>query len=120
MIIRPFLPHEIEAYLEIRRQGLINNPDAFLTTLEGFERQPRSFYERRLQNNHDSADIQMLCAFDSDRPAGMMGLIRSSRLKQRHIAWIVAVYVDPHYRGTRHRRQIARRMYSAWARNGRG
>lgn len=99
--IREFLPTEIEAYSKIRSRALRENPEAFLTTEQGFLNRPKSQLADRLKRNYESPDECMLCAFDGDEPIGMMGVIRARAEKMRHIAGVIAVFVAPEYRGQR-------------------
>lgn len=107
--IREFLPTEVEAYRKIRLRALRENPEAFLTTEEGFLNRPISELSARLKRNYESPDECMLCAFDGDEPVGMMGVIRASAEKMRHIAGVIAVFVAPEYRG----QQIGGRLLDA-------
>lgn len=97
--IREFHPDEIDLYMQIRLEALETNPHAFGSTAVDFKRQPRTFYQKRLQNNYESADIVMLVALDKNRPIGMMGVVRNSHPKRLHTATVTAVFVSPAYRG---------------------
>lgn len=97
--IREFLPTEIEKYSKIRLRALRENPEAYLTTEQGFLDRPKSQHQARLRQNYDSPNECMLCAFDGDEPIGMIGVIRASREKITHIAGVIAVFVAPEYRG---------------------
>jgi ribosomal protein S18 acetylase RimI-like enzyme len=97
--IREFLPTEIADYCKIRLRALEENPEAFLTTAQGFRNRPKSEHLARLQRNYDSPNECMLGAFDGVEPVGMMGVIRAGSEKMQHIAGVVAVFVAPEYRG---------------------
>ena len=99
MEFREFAPDDLDIYMQIRLEALETNPDAFGSTAEDFKRQSRDFHQRRLRNNYESADLAFLCALDENRPIGMIGIVRNTHAKNRHIATIVGVYVTPSARG---------------------
>ena len=99
MEIREFTPDDLELYMQIRLEALETNPDAFGSTAEDFKRQSPDFHQRRLKNNYESADLVFLCALDENRPIGMIGVVRNTHAKNRHIATVIAVYVTPSARG---------------------
>lgn len=98
--IRQFIPDEagIAAYRKIRSEALETNPEAFMTTADGFAKRTDHQVELRLKANFASPDQLMIGAFDGDDPVGMMGLIRSSYTKQAHVAHIIAVFVSVSHR----------------------
>ena len=99
MIIREFSPDDVDAYCKIRLEALETDPDAFGRTAEEFKSRSHEFYVQRVQNNYASADIVTLGAFVDNQPVGMMGIIRKSNPKLRHIVEVFGVYVSPESRG---------------------
>lgn len=99
IVIRPFLPTEVEAYYAIRLAALRSNPEAFMTTADDFASRPRAMIASQLRQNYDSPRQAMLGAFAEATAVGMIGVIGNDSGKRQHIAAIIAVYVASDYRG---------------------
>jgi ribosomal protein S18 acetylase RimI-like enzyme len=92
--IRRLVPADAPAYREIRLRGLREHPEAFTSSFEEDVVKPIATTEARLAADGDTA---MWGAFVDAVLAGGIGLIRERRLKNRHKADIVAMYVLPEY-----------------------
>ena len=75
-------------------RGLREHPEAFTSSFEEDVVKPIAATEARLAADGDTA---MWGAFVDGALAGGIGLMRERRLKNRHKADIVAMYVIPEY-----------------------
>lgn len=95
MQIRRLDADDAPAYRALRLRGLKDHPDAFTSGHEEDAAQPMEFTHRRLR-----ADAQTLWgAFDGDALVGIVGLDRELRIKNRHKASVVGMYVAPEAAG---------------------
>ena len=79
-------------YRELRLRGLREHPEAFTSSFEEDAAKPLAATEARLAADGDTL---MFGAFVDGMLAGGIGLSRERRLKNRHKADIVAMYVLP-------------------------
>lgn len=94
MTIRRLGPADAPVYREFRLRGLREHPEAFTSSYEEDVSKPLAATEARLKADGDTA---MWGAFVDGVLAGGIGLLRETRLKNRHKADIVAMYVLPEY-----------------------
>ncbi|WML49964.1 GNAT family N-acetyltransferase [Neobacillus sp. PS3-34] len=88
-------PGHAEAYLELRLEGLKNNPEAFGSSYEEEKHYSADLYRSRLES--DSTFI--FGAFEGDQLIGVVTLLKEQKLKMKHKAGIFAMYVSPEKRG---------------------
>ena len=99
--IRLLTPQDTDAYVEIRREMLVDSPLSFVTAPEEFEANIDEVVGRFHKSEHPIAG-----AFVDGRLRATAGLYRSPRLKCRHRANIWGVYVGPELRGKGIGRQV--------------
>lgn len=83
-------------YREFRLRGLREHADAFTSSFEEENLRVPADTEKRLS---PAGDTVMWAAFVDGAMAGVVGLNRETRLKNRHKATLVAMYVAPEYQG---------------------
>jgi ribosomal protein S18 acetylase RimI-like enzyme len=93
--IRRLGPGDATAYRALRLRGLKEHPDAFTSSYEEDCAKPLAATERRLAP--DSADV-VYGAFAAGTLAGVAGLAREPRAKNRHKALVFGMYVAPEHR----------------------
>ena len=96
MEIRRLEVSDAPLYRAFRLRGLREHPDAFTSSFEEESRRPLADSEKRLA----AATAEKLWgAFVNGEMAGMVGLSRETRLKNRHKATLVGMYVAPKHTG---------------------
>jgi ribosomal protein S18 acetylase RimI-like enzyme len=103
MEIRRLEVSDAPVYREFRLRGLHEHADAFTSSFEEVSLQPLAVFEKRLAA---TSNEKLWGAFVDGEMAGMVGLSRETRLKNRHKATLVGMYVAPEYTG----RGIARAL----------
>lgn len=88
------MPADAPVYRDFRLRGLREHPEAFTSSFEEDVVKPIAATEARLAADGDTA---MWGAFADHLLAGGIGMVRETRLKNRHKADIVAMYVLPEY-----------------------
>lgn len=78
-------------YKKIRLEAITRVPSAFGTAYEEEVEHPESVWRERTPN--------CLFAFVGETSVGLIGHIRLTRIKQKHIVHIVSFYVKEEYRG---------------------
>jgi GNAT superfamily N-acetyltransferase len=96
MHIRKLDVPDAAVYREFRLRGLREHADAFTSSYEEENARPLADTEKRLS---PAGDTVMWSAFVDGAMAGVAGLNRETRLKNRHKATLVAMYVAPEYQG---------------------
>jgi len=77
----------VDVFRRIRLEALREEPAAFASSAEDWERLSEAEWRRRL------ADTPVFVAFVDDAPVGVMGLMRERAAKTAHRATLVMVYV---------------------------
>ena len=96
MQIRRLEVSDAPVYRELRLRGLREHPDAFTSSFEEENLRSSAETEKRLAATSDTV---MWGAFVEGTLAGVVGMTRETRLKNRHKATLVAMYVAPEYGG---------------------
>lgn len=96
MQIRRLETPDAAVYRELRLRGLREHPDAFTSSFEEENLRSLADTEKRLSPNSETV---MWGAFVDGALAGVVGMTRETRLKNRHKATLVAMYVAPEYGG---------------------
>jgi len=96
MEIRPLEISDAPVYRAFRLRGLREHPDAFTSSFEEETLRPLADTEKRLAA---STSEKLWGAFADGVMAGMVGLSRETRLKNRHKASLVSMYVAAEYSG---------------------
>src|SRR5438046_4288122 len=97
ILVRRLTPDDVEQYRACRLDGLLDAPSAFLSSYE--EESERSLEELRERLPEHTTENATFAAFDGERIVGLTGIYREPRIKRRHKANVVAVFVRPEYRG---------------------
>ncbi|MCG7342655.1 GNAT family N-acetyltransferase [Sporosarcina sp. ACRSL] len=95
MNIRQLEPQDAEVYFQIRLEALYKNPEAFGSSYEEEKKETADKYKERLQGT----DSFIFGAFDDSKLVGVITLLTEKRMKLKHRATIVAMYVAPEKRG---------------------
>lgn len=101
LLIRQLTPADRDAYYQLRLRGLQAHPEAFGQSYqEALERGPEH-YDAMLEGARSAEGNFLLGAFVAqDTPLlGVVGLMRLPRLKERHKAEVVGMYVAPEAAG---------------------
>ena len=96
MQIRRLEIPDAAVYRELRLRGLREHPDAFTSSFEEENLRSLADTEKRLSA---TSDTTMWGAFVEGTLAGVVGMTRETRLKNRHKATLVAMYVAPEFAG---------------------
>ena len=94
LAIRRLVPEDAAIYRTLRLRGLREHPDAFTSSYAEDNEKPVDATERRL--GPDSGDW-VFGAFVSNELAGLAGLSREPRAKNRHKASVFGMYVAPEH-----------------------
>jgi ribosomal protein S18 acetylase RimI-like enzyme len=96
MQIRRLEISDSPVYRALRLRGLREHPEAFTSSFEEENERSLAETEKRLSPASETA---MWGAFVEGTLAGVVGMTRETRLKNRHKATLVAMYVAPEYGG---------------------
>jgi ribosomal protein S18 acetylase RimI-like enzyme len=88
------VPADAASYRALRLRGLAEHPDAFTSSAEDEAKKPLAATEARIAP--DSADA-VFGAFAGGELAGVVGLARERRAKNRHKATVFGMYVAPEF-----------------------
>ncbi|MEH7226789.1 GNAT family N-acetyltransferase [Bacillus sp. JJ1566] len=91
MEIKILEPKDAVLYREIRLKALKANPEAFSSSYEEEKEYPLESFKNRLNFKH----FFTFGAFVENKLAGVVTLILETKVKTKHRANIVAMYVDP-------------------------
>ena len=105
MEIRRLVPDAAAAYRAFRLRALREHPDAFTSSFEEEGKRPVGDSAKRLSG----ANQVFWGAWDGGELAGMVGLEREARAKNRHKATVVGMYVAPERAGA----GLGRRLFEA-------
>ena len=94
LAIRRLTPDDAAVYRALRLRGLQEHPDAFTSSYADDSETPLVTTERRL--GPDSPDW-VFGAFVANELAGVAGLSREPRAKNRHKGWVFGMYVAPEH-----------------------
>lgn len=83
------------AYRNLRLEGLQNNPEAFGSSYEEVKDYPIELFASRFV----SQGSYTIGVFDDEKLVGVATLVQESKLKLKHKANILGVYVSPGKRG---------------------
>lgn len=100
-LIRQLNPADRDAFFQLRLRALLAHPESFSQShQEALEKGPEQ-YDAVLQGARAAEGDFLLGAFAAaDQPLiGMVGLVRQQRLKERHKALVVGMYVTPEAAG---------------------
>lgn len=96
MKIRPLIAQDAQQYLNIRFEALQKAPEAFASSYEEEKKQSVDKYINRFKSPQDSFTLG---AFNDHELVGVVTLIKEKRIKMRHRANMVAMYVTKEKRG---------------------
>ena len=107
IIYRKLKSSEAVDFRRIRLECLQNFPDSFGTLYEDEVGKPKLYFEELIEQN--VPDGFFYGAFAGDDLIGIAGFVRGDRTKTRHRGEIVAMYVNPDFRG----RQVGENLLRA-------
>ena len=92
MEIRRLAPADAPTYREVRLRALRDHPEAFTSSFEEEALKPPAYSSDRLS---DTSPAIYWGAFENGALVGTVGLDRETRLKNRHKATVIGMYVAP-------------------------
>ena len=95
MQLRRLTPDDAPAYRALRLRAFREHAEAFTSSFEESEGAPLSALVKRLT----SEDCRFWGAFDNGELCAMVGLERETRIKNRHKATLIGMYVAPEQNG---------------------
>ena len=108
---RKLKPSESADFRRLRLECLRAFPDQFGSLYEDEARKPKLHFEESIEK--DTADVFFYGAFAGGDLIGIAGFVRGERTKTRHRGEIVAMYVDPGFRGARIGEKLLRALLEA-------
>ena len=96
LLIRRLVPEDAPVYRALRLRGFQEHAEAFTSSFEEESLRPLSYSEQRLAV--DSAAC-FWGAFVDGQLAGLVGLDRETRIKNRHKAVVIGMVVAPEFAG---------------------
>ncbi|QED46733.1 GNAT family N-acetyltransferase [Cytobacillus dafuensis] len=94
MNIRLLAPNDSDAYRNIRLMALQKHPEAFASSYEEETAYSKDVYKNRFQTENSFT----FGAFENEELLGTVTLLKETKLKLKHRANIVAMYVSPEKR----------------------
>jgi len=110
MVIRKLTLDDASAYRQLRVDMCRDHPEAFSQTPEEAAEMSLEKFLQWMCPRDVFPQNFILGAFDGDRLIGSAGLRREDNAKERHRAWVWAVYVRPEGRGKGVSRQLMQTM----------
>ena len=111
IIYRKLKPSESAEFRRLRLACLRAFPDQFGSLYEDEAAKAKLFFEELIER--DAPDSFFYGAFAGDDLIGIAGFVRGERTKTRHRGEIVAMYVDPGFRGQRIGEHLLRALLEA-------
>jgi len=105
LVVRRLVPADAAEYRALRLRALREHPDAFTSDYAEEARKPADALASRL-STAEHANERMFGAFVDGVLVGTVGLIREARLKNRHKATLVGMYVTGEAAGRGTGRQL--------------
>lgn len=99
VVIRQLLPADAPAYQALRLNALREHPQAFTSSFEEERGKPPIWAQQRLQLDPARPHDFFIGAFAPEGLRGMVGLQGRYRVKERHNATVVGMYVHPQHAG---------------------
>ncbi|MBS4192139.1 GNAT family N-acetyltransferase [Bacillus sp. FJAT-49705] len=94
MNIRLLSPNDSDAYRNMRLMALQKHPEAFASSYEEEAAYSKDVYKNRFQSENSFT----FGAFENEELLGTVTLLKETKLKLKHRAMIVAMYVSPEKR----------------------
>ena len=111
IIYRKLKPTEAADFRRVRLECLEKFPDNFGTLYADEAVKPKLYFEDLIERN--LPDEFFFGAFDGENLIGIAGFVRGERTKTRHRGEIVAMYVNPDFRGQRVGENLLRALIKA-------
>jgi ribosomal protein S18 acetylase RimI-like enzyme len=92
MVVRRLSPKDLPAYRRLRLRALMECPSAFGSSYGEEVKQPTSHFRKVLRI---TPDTWVYGGFDGEKLVGIVRLVRNSRVKVRHKASLLGMYVAP-------------------------
>ena len=108
---RKLKPSEAQDFRRVRLECLQNFPDSFGTLFDDEAGKPKLYFEELIEQNRP--DVFFFGAFAGDELIGIAGFVRGDRTKTRHRGEIVAMYVNPDFRGQKIGENLLRALIKA-------
>ena len=115
LLIRQLERADASVYRAFRLRGLRDHPEAFTSSFEEENLRPLDYTEQRLAAGPNE---KLWGAFVAGTLAGMVGLSRETRQKNRHKASLIGMYVAPNYAGQGIGLALVQRLLSQAAADG--
>lgn len=96
-VICPLTPTHASAYRALRLRCLTDHPQAFTSDAEEAQSQPLAWSVQRLTPHPDQPHDFFLGAWVDGELVGMVGLQGRYRIKERHNATVLGMYVAPEH-----------------------
>lgn len=101
--MRRLVPADAPQYCAFRLRGFKDHPEAFTSSYEEESLRPLAICEQRLDAQ---AHSRFWGAFVDGKLVGVLGLEREARIKNRHKATVVGMFVAPEFAGLGLGRQL--------------
>lgn len=111
IVYRKIKPSEAADFRRVRLECLRKFPDNFGTLYEDEVSKPKLYFEELIEQN--LSDAFFFGAFNGENLIGIAGFVRGERTKTRHRGEIVAMYVDPDFRGRKVGENLLRALLEA-------
>lgn len=96
--VRELTTSDMPAFLTLRAEALHAHPEAFIPSPDEGRSRLLTTLTLRVRNHWMMNGSFLLGAFREDRLVGVVGVLRSVRVKQRHTALVWMLYTDPSVR----------------------